>query len=44
LKNDKKLLFLGWTLIHFWGKDILRNIDECIRVIEETIWDIRILE
>ena len=44
MENDKKLLFLGWTVIHFWGKDILRNIDECIRVIEETIWDIRILE
>ena len=44
VENDKKLLFLGWTVIHFWGKDILRNIDECIRVIEETIWDIRILE
>ncbi len=44
MENDKKLLFLGWTVIHFWGKDILRNTDECIRVIEETIWDIRILE
>ena len=44
VENDKKLLFLGWTVIHFWGKDILRNTDECIRVIEETIWDIRILE
>lgn len=44
MENDKKLLFLGWTVIHFWGKDILRNTDGCIRVIEETIWDIRILE
>lgn len=44
MENDKKLLFLGWTVIHFWGKDILRNTEECIRVIEETIWDIRILE
>lgn len=44
MENDKKLLFLGWTVIHFWGKDILRNTDECIRVIEETIWDIRIFE
>lgn len=41
-ENDKKLLFLGWTVIHFWGKDILRNTEECIRVIEETIWDVRI--
>lgn len=44
MENDKKLLFLGWTVIHFWGKDILRNTEECIRVIEETIWDIRILK
>lgn len=38
-ENDKKLLFLGWTVIHFWGKDILRNTEECIRVIEEAILD-----
>lgn len=39
-ENDKKLLFLGWNVIHFWGKDILGNTDECIKVIEEAIWDI----
>lgn len=42
VENDKKLLFLGWTVIHFWGKDILQNTEECIRVIEEMIWDIQI--
>lgn len=36
---DKKLLFLGWTVIHFWGNDILKNIDQCIRVVEEAIFD-----
>ena len=39
---DKTLLFLGWTVIHFWGKDILKSIDECIRVIEETILDLKV--
>lgn len=39
---DKKLLFLGWTVIHFWGKDILKNTEACIRVIEETIFEDRI--
>lgn len=39
---DKKLLFLGWTVIHFWGKDILKNTDECIQVIEETIFDLKV--
>lgn len=38
---DKELLFLGWTVIRFWGKDILKNTDECIKVIEETIFDIK---
>ncbi len=43
-ENDKKLLFMGWTVIHFWGKDILNNIEECIRVIEETIFDLKMEE
>lgn len=36
---DKELIALGWTVIHFWGKDILNNTDECLKVIEETIFD-----
>lgn len=43
-ETDKKLLFLGYTVIHFWGKDILKHTDECLRVIEETIWDIRLAD
>lgn len=38
---NKRLLFEGWTVIRFWGKDIQKNVDECVRVIEETIWDIK---
>ena len=30
--------------IHFWGKDIITNTDECVRVIEETILDIKLSE
>lgn len=36
---NKQLLFLGWTVIRFWGKDILKNTDECVRVIEETLFE-----
>ncbi len=39
---NKQLLFLGWTVIRFWGKDIMKNTDECIRVIEEAIFDNKI--
>ncbi len=42
IENDKKLLFLDWTVIRFWGKDILTKTDECIRVIEEAIFEKKI--
>lgn len=33
---------MGWTVIRFWGNDIKKNTDECIRVIEETIFELKI--
>ena len=39
LENDKKLLFLGYTVIHFWGEDISKHITECLQTIEDAIWD-----
>lgn len=36
---EKELKYLGWTVIRFWGKDIKKNTDQCIQVIEETIFD-----
>ena len=38
---NKELLFLGWTVIRFWGREILKNTDECIKVIEDAIFDIK---
>ena len=37
---NKRLLFEGWTVIRFWGKDIQANVDECVRVVEETIFEV----
>lgn len=39
LEKDHDLQYLGWTVIHFWGKDILSHTDDCIQVIEEAIWE-----
>ena len=39
---NKKLLFMGWTVIRFWGNDIKKNTDECVRVIEEAVFDMKI--
>lgn len=41
---NKQLLFLGWTVVRFWGKDIKKNTDECIQVIEECIFDNKVNE
>lgn len=38
---NKRLLFEGWTVIRFWGKDISKNAEECVRVVEEAVWDIK---
>lgn len=43
-EKDDSLLAEGWTVIHFWGKDILKNTDECVKVIEETIFDLKMSE
>lgn len=41
VETDKKLIFMDWTVIRFWGKEILKNTDECVHVIEETIFENR---
>jgi len=38
-ENDKKLLFLGYTVLHFWGQDISKHTEEFLKAIEEAIWD-----
>lgn len=44
MEVNHMLLFQGWTVIRFWGKDILKNTDECVRVIEECLFDLRLGE
>lgn len=36
-RNNKELLALGWTVIRFWGKDIKKNTDDCIKTIDEAV-------
>jgi len=35
----KSLYYEGWTVIRFWGKDIKKNLDECVRVVEEAVFE-----
>lgn len=46
IKRDEeinaRLKGLGWTVIRFWGRDIQKHTEECIRVIEEMVFDLQI--
>lgn len=34
---DQKLNELGWTVIRFWGRDIKKNPEFCLKAVEECI-------
>lgn len=38
-EKDQTLNYMGWTVIHFWGKDILNNPEDCVDIIEEIIFE-----
>ena len=38
---NKRLKVMGWIVLRFWGKDIKKNTESCIKTIEEAIFDIR---
>lgn len=39
---EQALRFREWTVIRFWGRDIMRDTEACVRVVEEAVEDIRI--
>ena len=41
---NKRLLFEGWTVIRFWGDEIKKHVDECVKVVEEAIFDMAMSE
>jgi DNA mismatch endonuclease (patch repair protein) len=40
IDNEKKLENMGWIVIRFWGKEIKKNLMDCINEIKETIYEI----
>lgn len=36
-RNDQLLFQSGWIPIHFWEKEVIKNMLECVSEIEETI-------
>ena len=32
-RNDERLQQMGWLVLHFWEKDVLKTVDDCIEKI-----------
>ena len=41
---DKQFKALDWVVLRFWGKDILKNTDSCVQVVEEVIFSRKMTE
>ena len=37
---NKSLRFREWTVLRFWGEDIRLHVDDCVKIVEETILDV----
>ena len=42
LENEQALRYREWTVLRFWGKDIREHTDECIRAVEEAVFEQRV--
>lgn len=36
---NRLLRGMGWTVLRFWGKDIIKHTNQCVCTVEEAIWD-----
>lgn len=37
LRNDQSLTQYGWKTIHFWEKEVIKNLPACVTEVEEAI-------
>lgn len=37
IKNDTLLQQKGWIPVHFWSKDVIKDVNSCISIIEDFI-------
>lgn len=41
---NKQLLFMGWTVVRFWGKDIIKKPEECLSIIDDIVFEQKITD
>lgn len=43
-ENDFNLIAMGWIPIHFWGHEIQKRTEECVKAIEELIFELQLMQ
>ena len=38
-ENEQALRFQEWTVLRFWGEDIRKHTDDCVRAVEEAVFE-----
>lgn len=41
---NKQLYAMGWKVLRFWGEDIKKHTEDCVKTIEETIFEVKLRE
>ncbi len=39
---DNRLKGLGWNVLRFWGRDIKKNTEDCLKTVEEVIFEMKL--
>ena len=43
-ENEAELHGNGYQVLRFWGNDVIKNLDICVRTVEEKIFDITVIQ
>ena len=39
IENEQALRAMEWTVIRFWGTDIMKHTDECVNTVDEAVFE-----
>ena len=39
LENEQDLRWQEWTILRFWGEDIMKHTDECVKAVDEAVFE-----
>ena len=44
VRADKELIYRGWTPIHFWSKEVMKDTDSCAGAIKDMVFELQMQE